>query len=204
MRRRFRTGPPRLQSAIIIATTLKPILASQYDTASPCHSLIQWPALCKAVLKKDGWGCVYRSDVSSDHGQKTSNRICYAMPESKKKKKKNEGKKMDNDHADKKVIGHLSSPLKNQMDILQTISLWPMSNMDVHTCKYNLWSLVLVVGKGCYSCCLYSKTAHSNFLINDVWKSRGEHSVSTLKHCLTAASPRSRTWLDKRVSARWG
>ena len=28
---------------------------------------------------------------------------------------------MDNDYPDKKVMGHLSSPLKNQMDILQTL-----------------------------------------------------------------------------------
>ena len=37
---------------------------------------------------------------------------------------------MDNGRGDKKVMGHLSSPLKNQTDILQTLSL--LSDVDIH------------------------------------------------------------------------
>ena len=48
-------------------------------------------------------------------GRTTSHKICYAMSESYKTKQK-----IVNDSGDKKVMGHLSSPLKNQTDILQT------------------------------------------------------------------------------------
>ena len=49
-------------------------------------SATQQPALCPAGSKIDGCSCVYLSDVNSDHGQPTSQRICCAMFESYRKK----------------------------------------------------------------------------------------------------------------------
>ena len=46
---------------------------------------------------------------------------------------KNNNKKLDNDRADKKVIGHLSSPLKNQTDILQTQLVYDLCQTWMYT-----------------------------------------------------------------------
>ena len=98
-------------------------LADIYDNADRCHSEASTVA---SWLKIDGCGCMYWSDVNSDHGRPTSHRICYAMSQSYKKITRQWPNWQENNGtvvlSTEKSNGHFAN----------SIGLWPMSDVDVH------------------------------------------------------------------------